>query len=126
METIIKKLSIPLSDYCVNVCHANCCKVGKIILCKNEFIAITNNCVSSQILQRNDGYYELSMSPSCPSLKDSKCLIYNTINKPRICSEYPFFLRGTSLFVATSCLAIQNGVINLEELKSKGIKVIMQ
>jgi len=37
-----------------------------------------------------------------------------------------FFLRGTSLFVAKICLAIKNGIINLEELKSKGIKVIMQ
>ncbi|MFT7616342.1 MAG: Fe-S-cluster containining protein [Candidatus Woesearchaeota archaeon] len=103
-------------------CQAKCCKRGKIIV--DNATLIKQNPDLGTV--REDGLREMSLTPQCKFLKESKCTVYE--NRPQICRDYPLFDRYKKLFVASSCEGYQKGLLDehLEKLKQEGFEIIVQ
>ncbi len=125
---IISESMCLLSDYCIQTCKAQCCKKGKIIINLSKASLFKRGVITHpQIEERKDGYYELNLSPHCPNLGiDFKCTIYNTPYKPEICSEYPLFIKGKTIFASTACPAVTNKLINFKILEDAGFIIVLQ
>lgn len=122
-----------LGDYCINICKAQCCKSGFLLL-KDQFEIQgvlkkkEQYSIKNKFLKKNwDGTYSFFLGNSkfnCPSLKGTICTIYYEKYRPLACSNFPLFVYGKSI-VTGNCPAIKEGIIDnyLEELKQKGYKI---
>lgn len=105
-----------LSDYCVNECHAYCCRKGYLIISSDEVDLIVNDKKEKLILEGNlreliDGKFSLSFENSCggcPSLKDSKCLVHGKERRPKTCKDFPIFILGKKIKISNRCPGKKN------------------
>lgn len=122
-----------LGDYCINICKAQCCKSGFLLL-KNQFEIQgvlkkkEQYSIKNKFLKKNwDGTYSFFLGNDkfhCPSLKGTKCTIYNEKYRPKACSDFPLFVYGKSI-VTGDCPAIKEKIIDkyLDELKKQDYKI---
>ena len=122
-DHLISSLNKKLNPYCLDHCEAKCCRIGKLFISEKNAKQM-----KIPLAKRDDGYYELHLPPACPFLKDNKCSIYEKSFRPKMCGEYPFFLRGKTLFMASSCSAVKAGLFDedIEEIESKGFQAYIQ
>lgn len=115
---VIIALQKKLGSYCLTSCPAKCCKIGKLLVTK----ALIDTYKLPGIL-RSDGYYDLSIQGGCPLIKNNSCGIYTDSNRPKMCGSYPFFERGNTLLLASSCQAVAQGLFtnDLNEFTKNGL-----
>jgi Fe-S-cluster containining protein len=101
----VKELANSISSYCQSPCEARCCRVGELLLEKEEAMQF------SQKILRDDGAYSVPLRVSgCEHLGiNATCNIY--ASRPELCRSFPLFLKGNSLLVAEWCLAVKAGLL---------------
>ncbi len=113
IERLANKSRADLSDYCVNECHAYCCRKGYLIVSEPEMILMSND-KKDLLLKENslreliDGKFSLNFENKlggCPALKDSKCLIHKNENRPQTCKDFPIFILGNKIKISNRCPA---------------------
>ena len=117
-EFLVKEAKHSISDFCLTVCKAYCCRKGFLPLDKSNVDTVLadkkKEIQDLGLLQiRGDGKFALQMGTTghpCPSLqKDLKCRVYNQKEKPLACERFPFYVEEDTLKVAHGCLAVREG-----------------
>lgn len=115
-ETLAQKARKSISKFCIEECHAFCCRKGYLILKNDEVDLVTQNrkeeLIQKGVLKKiNDQEYSLNLTDndmSCPSLKDNQCLIHKNPKRPEACREFPLFLHDQNLVkLSPRCLAVK-------------------
>jgi Fe-S-cluster containining protein len=121
LEEIVEKIREKLSEFCIASCKARCCNTGNIILRSPEEMVDFGAVGSFDI-----GYFTVDVSKGCPKLSGNLCSAY--LKRPKICRDFPLFLRGKTLFVAEWCDGVAAAYIkdDIEKISKEGIKVFMQ
>lgn len=109
-----------LSNYCMTVCKAKCCKRGQLLLTPTEAVKVAKRLEHPQLSLRADGCYNLQLAgKGCPSLNGTACGVYAM--RPKMCREYPVFSRGmgenSRVIFASSCDGNAAGL--LQEYKAE-------
>ncbi len=137
-EELLNIARFSIGHYCMTSCKSKCCSQGSIIV-----YSIDNVNAMSQskeratelldkkfVLARKDGYFEFQFDKcKCPSLtSDMKCSIFNSEFRPKMCKEFPLFIRGNLLVVSSFCPAVKDGTFDpyLKEFENKGFKILLQ
>lgn len=108
-----------LSNYCINICQAKCCRRGQLLLELKESLEIYPHAKAD-----DQGYVRVPLENGCPKLDTNfSCTIYE--KRPRTCREYPLYPKGKLLLVATSCEGVQKGKLDkhLQLLKKQGYQI---
>lgn len=136
ISNLLSQARNSLGPFCKNTCHAQCCKLGKLLLSSKKQVRIISKgkmkrlYARSQLQDISSRRTDLILAPfGCPALTPSStCSIFHSSFRPKICDEYPLFLRGKTVFVASSCLALRQGLLQetLQEIQSKGYRVVKQ
>lgn len=118
-ENVAERARASLSYYCIFECKAMCCRKGFITLNKEEAIRLLGE-LPEKIIKE----ITVDLSEGCPKLKDNKCLIYK--QRPKICREYPVFVRHFAVHLSEKCPAVkENKLFEYEhEFIRKGFRVI--
>ncbi|MFT4243960.1 MAG: hypothetical protein ACMXYB_00705 [Candidatus Woesearchaeota archaeon] len=106
-----------ISSYCINVCGAKCCKVGKLLLQSNEEVEtiagvenIGKYLENKTFEKTQNGFmtYNVEKEP-CRHLKEKVlCSIHKSDKKPIICNDYPLFLTKRYIIASEQCPAVVN------------------
>ena len=104
MQAAISALADSLSSYCKDECHAACCRRGRIVLDASEAAFFKRKVVRPDALELVD------LTSGCEHLRTDRCSIYS--DRPQVCRDFPLFLRHKTLFVSTTCLAVDAGVLD--------------
>ncbi|MFP4118891.1 MAG: YkgJ family cysteine cluster protein [Candidatus Woesearchaeota archaeon] len=125
-----------LGPYCMNECQAKCCRMGRLLLTSQKQVRVISKgrmrklYLKKQLTKRTDGGTDLLLHPhGCPALTPSnKCSIFTKKERPKICDEFPLFLRGRTVFAASACPAVKKGMIDTElsKVKKQGLDIIIQ
>ena len=122
-----------ISSYCMNICGAKCCRVGKLLLQSNEeveTIAGVENIgkyLENKTLEKTqNGFmtYNVEEQP-CRHLKEQVlCSIHKSDKKPIICNDYPLFLTKQYVIASTQCPAVVEGKLKtyIDKIKELGYK----
>ncbi|MFP4401603.1 MAG: YkgJ family cysteine cluster protein [Candidatus Nanoarchaeia archaeon] len=122
-----------LSSFCMNVCGAKCCKVGKLLLQSDEEVETISGAenigqyLEDGTLERTqNGFmtYDLEKQP-CQHLKESVlCSIHKSEKKPTICNDYPLFLTKQYVIASEQCLGVVSGELDtfIAKIKALGYK----
>ena len=133
--TLAQEARTSISDYCINVCKAQCCKRGQLLLMSdNEVKSIVGN---KKKLYENTGILKLSENgfylynseiKTCKNLnqKTSLCKIHTNTSRPMVCRDYPIFIVRNSIIFGKTCPAAISGKFKDYEKKFKelGYKII--
>jgi len=105
LAVAVKELANGISEYCQSPCEARCCRIGELLLEKEEATLFSNK------LLRDDGAYSVPLRVTgCEHLgSQATCAIY--ASRPELCRSFPLFLKGNSLLVAQWCLAVKAGLL---------------
>lgn len=122
-----------ISNYCISICKAKCCKHGKLLLQTND--EVESICGKENITQMaEDGIIEKTQhnfvtynleQKSCRHLKESVfCSIHKSSKKPQICNDYPLFLTKQYVIASPQCPAVESGEIDefISKIKKLGFK----
>ncbi|MCH8519137.1 MAG: YkgJ family cysteine cluster protein [Nanoarchaeota archaeon] len=132
-KEIAQKARESLSNYCINICGAKCCKVGKLLLQTNQEVETISGVehigkfIEDKTLERTqNGFmtYNLEKEP-CRHLKENVfCSIHKSDKKPIICNDYPLFLTKKYVIASQQCPAVVGGELNtyIKEIKKLGYK----
>ena len=104
IESIEIRARVSLGDFCFTQCKAYCCRKGYVTFTPEEYALIF------KILDKDKPKEKLTVSlmDSCPALgTDFKCSIRSNSLHPKICGEYPIFIRGKKVIMAGDCLAVK-------------------
>ena len=119
--SLASKARKSLSSYCMNECNALCCRKGFINISLKEAKRITQKKVNEfevlGYLFRKNGRYALNLGMACPSLKDNKCTIHKSRNRPKVCSDFPVFIEGNEIKLSMNCPAVANNFLYPYEKK---------
>lgn len=108
-----------LSKFCREECKSYCCRKGYLVLNQKE-LGLVSQCKKNELINQgrlkktNDGRYSLFIGDSnqpCPSLSGLKCLVYGHKHRPKCCREYPLFIEGNTLRLASRCPAVSLGML---------------
>lgn len=122
-----------LSNYCITICGAKCCKFGKLLLqnddevktiCGKENISNYSNEKIIEKTQNNFVTYDLEKKP-CQHLKESDlCSIHKSKSKPQICNDYPLFLTKKYIIASKQCPAVVEGELDkhIQKIKDLGFQ----
>ncbi len=102
-----------LGKYCIEECHAYCCRKGYLIVSEIEIDLMAGDrrkllLDENSIRELLDGKFSLSFENSlsgCPALKDSKCLIHGDKERPKTCKDFPIFILGKKIKISNRCPA---------------------
>lgn len=116
-EMIARKARKSISRYCYEECNAYCCRKGFLVLNGREINKVTqgrrNELIKLGILKMlPKGSYSLYMGrydTPCPSLKENKCTIHKSKNRPETCGKFPLYLEGKEIRLAMRCPAVKEG-----------------
>ena len=101
-----------ISNYCINECNAFCCRKGFLDISIKEADLITNNKInqfekSKNIIKKEDTF-ALDLNKTCPSLINSKCTIHTNPRRPKMCQEFPIFVKEKEITFSQGCPAVRN------------------
>jgi len=96
-----------ISSFCIEECKAYCCRKGYLVLQGKEIKKVLDNDYASSTT-KNDGTVSLNLNDNgCPQLKDNKCKIHKSKNRPKTCGDFPVYLYGNTIFLSPRCLAVR-------------------
>ncbi|MCK5026271.1 MAG: YkgJ family cysteine cluster protein [Nanoarchaeota archaeon] len=111
-----------VSEYCRNECNALCCSNGaqveilnpndvRILLGLDKYTNLKDFAKKDARL-KVDGFwfrynYTITLNP-CSNLDGGLCNIYNSPEKPNICSEYPIIKEKQMILLASKCPAVRD------------------
>lgn len=123
-----------LGDYCINVCKAQCCQRGQLLLMNDKEVnAIVGNKKKKYeecgilALTKNGFYTYNSEIKTCKNLKkDFTCKIHLDSSRPLVCRDYPVFLVKGNVMFGKTCPAVQEGKMKpfIERFKKIGVNII--
>ena len=113
IEVEISKACSSLKDYCIKKCNSKCCRKGRLIMHNRDELMLVTNGLAERlmnegiIVKKDNGLYDYNLDRRvCPSLiLGNMCSIYFNKNRPKLCREFPIFLRGKRIFISTFCEA---------------------
>lgn len=115
-EKIARKARKSISKFCMEECHAYCCRKGYLVIEEAELYAVTRGKQkelegNSSLKKMLNGKYSLYMDDfSCPSLLDNKCMIHTSKNRPNTCLMFPLFIEGNNIKLSPRCPAVKIGM----------------
>jgi Fe-S-cluster containining protein len=129
IEDFLKIIRLSLESYCINYCDSKCCKYGKICLRDEEVKLIFDKDDVKESISKLNHLSVLDLNKQvCPKLNNKICMIFDNKDRPKMCSDFPFFLRYKTLVVSEFCPATRFLITDKTEkmLKEINIKVIWQ
>jgi Fe-S-cluster containining protein len=132
-EALFNKAREQISEFCINSCKALCCKKGFLPISTIDEVKIVlnkkfNYVMKNKLLEEKNNKFFLHLEKiHCPSLqKNSKCNVYTSNLRPKICAEFPIFIYGKKIMIAEWCPAFQKGLFIdfIKEMKEKGFVFI--
>ena len=107
-----------IGQYCMEECHAYCCRKGYLELTKKE-AAVVMGVLESDVKDTEtlkeieESIYLLDLGNEkvpCPQLNISSCRIHKNPCRPQCCKEYPlFFQEDGTIHVSQRCPAVRAG-----------------
>ena len=131
-EKIANKARNSISNFCINDCKSYCCRKGYLILKKDEVPVVTQNkqeeLTKKGLLKKIKDKFSLYLgnySQPCPSLKEFKCSIYKNPKRPKVCHDFPIFLKEDKVYLSPRCLAVKQNLFYpfLKKLTLLGYKI---
>jgi len=114
IERILDEARRSISKFCIEDCHAYCCRKGHLTLTAKEADLITQNKTKEfekqGTIKKNKGRFSLNLGKSCPSLNDFKCIIHKDPERPLVCKQFPIFITGKSIRFSKGCPAVTKGL----------------
>jgi hypothetical protein len=107
-----------ISDFCINECHAFCCRDGFIKLKPDEVELYCGDQKDLLIKEGSlkemwNGKYLFEFKNSCkgcPQLsKDFKCKIHSNSGRSNTCKDFPIFILGKQIKISNRCPAKAEG-----------------
>lgn len=114
-EQLAEEARSSISSFCYEECHSYCCRKGFLILKPDEVQAVTQGRQeelrqTETLKPTRDGRLSLNLNHGgCPSLKDFKCSIHTSSQRPKTCGDFPVYLHGKRVFFSPRCLAVKEG-----------------
>ncbi len=135
-NALIAEYRNKIGDVCLNYCDGKCCNHGNIV-CENLKVLniMTNNNSKKYIadgtvthMQGSFHNFNFEKHTCLNFMKDGKCKIYNNVDKPKSCNQYPIYLRYRTIFISSFCPAQQTKFFDpmILELEDLGFKVVIQ
>ena len=131
---IINEARNSLGPFCIEKCKSLCCKKGSLILFNNfEIIMIAGEKIEEYTKKRilsmtpsGNFLYDLERAPCRHLGKDFYCKIWKEENRPRVCQDFPLFVKDNYVITGDLCPAIKEGILDvyLEKLKKLGLKIL--
>ena len=124
-----------ISNFCMNECHAFCCREGYILIHYQELDLMATKKLQEKLEKDGtirelwDGKFSLNFSNSktgCPALKKGLCKIHSNPKRPNVCKNFPIFIDRNEVKISKRCLAVQKGMLEdfREEAKELGYEII--
>ena len=113
VEQILESARNDISSFCVEECHAYCCRKGYLVLTPEQ-TTLTMQGREKEYKEKGflkpmtDGNFSLYMGDKdhpCPSLKDSKCMIHKEPGRSQTCKDFPISIQDNVIRVSRRCLA---------------------
>ncbi|MFC1722871.1 YkgJ family cysteine cluster protein [Nanoarchaeota archaeon] len=111
IQSILDQARASISDFCINECHAYCCRKGYLVLTPEQ-VAVTMQGRDQEYIDNgslklmSDGNFSLYMNKHpCPSLKDNMCMIHNNRLRSDTCRIFPIHVENNTIRISTRCLA---------------------
>ncbi|MFH1972499.1 MAG: YkgJ family cysteine cluster protein [archaeon] len=132
MEELANKARKSISNYCINECSAYCCRKGFLIVTEKELFLIkscTDKDINVFVKSLENGNFSLYMGNSkfpCPSLdKNFSCKIHRKNGRPKICKDFPLFIKDGTVFLSERCFAVKNNMFYpyIIEFERRGFKI---
>ncbi|HIH52177.1 YkgJ family cysteine cluster protein [Candidatus Pacearchaeota archaeon] len=120
VNKIISNARKSIGKFCIEECNAYCCRKGYILINERQLNLLVEE--KEQIeLKKENKLKELSFSGKfmldfsnylggCPKLKGTKCSIHSSLERPKVCQEFPIFLLGNNLRISSKCPAHQKNM----------------
>ena len=124
---LLNKARKSISNFCINECKSYCCRKGYLIVNKKQLNKITHkNKEPAEVKQIQEDKFSLNLNKTCPSLKENKCTIYKSKNRPGICHEFPIKQYDNKILLSSRCLAVKSNLFFpfTKKLKLKGYEII--
>lgn len=135
-EKLLEKARKSISRFCVEECHAYCCRKGYLVLNAVETAALFNKPMPEiekdlRIRKINDNTYSLFLGNydfPCPALdRDFTCRMHSSAERSMTCRNFPIFLVGEKTVKFSSrCLAVKSNKFYpyISKLIAMGYRVI--
>lgn len=124
IELLVDHARNSLGPFCMQSCHAKCCRRGKLIL---DTVQEQSVFPKERVEQNESGVTSIQIEGGCPNLQsDNGCSVYQ--NRPRCCREFPIYLRGSTVIIASWCTGYEQGLLDhyVLQFESLGLRVIIQ
>ncbi len=135
INIILDNVRNSLGNYCINECHALCCKKGylglhnedevKSITARKKTFYFKNKTLEK--IENTKYRFNLEKNNGCPNLTTTfTCNIHTNPNRPRLCKDFPIFKVKDFIITASFCPAIENKILQKEfdELREMGYRII--
>jgi Fe-S-cluster containining protein len=123
-----------ISEYCINECHAFCCRKGYLILKPEEVELVVGDkkdilIENGDLKEMNNGKFSLNLGNffgNCPQLENFKCKIHTNNKRPATCKDFPIFIVGREIKISSRCPAKrENKFFRLvKEAEKNGYKIV--
>lgn len=129
IEDFLDIIRFSLENYCLEICPSKCCSNGKICLTDKEAELISENSNAEITKHHHLNVLNLTNRP-CPKLnKETKeCMIFDNELRPKMCKDFPLFLRYKTLVISEFCPATRFLITKKTEkyLEEAGFRVVWQ
>lgn len=134
IETICRDARRSLDLFCKDECSSYCCRKGQLVLNDKDMDFV---CQDKRKKLEKDGFitdfddkFILKLKNNlggCPSFKDNRCIIHKSRKRPRICKDFPVFLRDDTVELSTGCYAVKAGLLfrYAYKIRQLGYKILM-
>jgi Fe-S-cluster containining protein len=132
-EEIAEEARNGISRYCIEKCHALCCRYGVLALSNEEVDLLVGKKrkdleKKGLIHKKNDCVFLLEVGKkACPQLdKKFMCKIHKNPLRPKLCCDFPLFVQRGFVVAAASCPAVNDGTLDkwFEKFREIGYKII--
>jgi hypothetical protein len=117
-EAVINKARQSISRFCIEECKSYCCRRGYLTLKEKEVDIVTQGrrqeFIDKKILKKLKYDYSMFLgddNTTCPCLKDFKCIIHESMERPKACRDFPIFVDGNLIKLSPRCLAVKAGML---------------
>lgn len=128
-EKLTQKARKEIGRFCMEECHAYCCRKGYLVLTPVQAELITRKKIAElkdvADLKLINGNYSLNLHHDCPALHDCRCTVHSKRNRPLVCKQFPIFIEGMNVRLSHRCLAVKSGLFYpyVSKMLSLGYKV---
>lgn len=130
ISKIANKARASISWYCMNECHAMCCRKSHLPLTQKEEKYFSKHLTKEQHDNRikpSEFGYTMDLKEGCIFLReDFGCSIHKSTHKPKTCSDFPIYIKDNHVFIASKCSAVKDGKLYpyVRRMKQEGAIII--